>query len=59
MLLLACASIMAFAQIERPKLVVGIIIDQMRWDALYYYTTSMVMAVSNGCSTMDSAVRTT
>lgn len=37
MLLLACASIMAFAQIERPKLVVGIIIDQMRWDALYYY----------------------
>lgn len=25
------------AQIERPKLVVGITVDQMRWDYLYYY----------------------
>ena len=26
-----------YAQIERPKLVVGLVIDQMRWDYLYYY----------------------
>ena len=25
------------ATIERPKLVVGIVIDQMRWDYLYRY----------------------
>ena len=25
------------AQIERPKLVVGVVVDQMRWDYLYYY----------------------
>ena len=25
------------AQIERPKLVVGLMVDQMRWDYLYYY----------------------
>jgi len=24
-------------QIERPKLVVGVMVDQMRWDYLYYY----------------------
>lgn len=24
-------------QIQRPKLVVGIVVDQMRWDYLYYY----------------------
>ena len=29
-----CAS----AQVERPKLVVGIVVDQMRWDYLYTYT---------------------
>ena len=28
----------AFAQpVERPKLVVGIVVDQMRWDYLYRY----------------------
>ena len=27
----------ASAQIERPKLVVGLVVDQMRWDYLYYY----------------------
>ena len=27
----------AKAQVERPKLVVGLVIDQMRWDYLYYY----------------------
>ena len=32
---LMCAS--AMAQIERPKLVVGLVVDQMRWDYLYYY----------------------
>ncbi len=25
------------AQIERPRLVVGLVVDQMRWDYLYYY----------------------
>lgn len=25
------------AQMERPKLVVGLVVDQMRWDYLYYY----------------------
>ena len=28
----------ANAQVERPKLVVGIVVDQMRWDYLYYYS---------------------
>ena len=37
LLLLAGTCIASQAQIARPKLVVGIIIDQMRWDALYYY----------------------
>ena len=27
----------ASAQVERPKLVVGLVVDQMRWDYLYYY----------------------
>ncbi|MBP3787532.1 MAG: alkaline phosphatase family protein, partial [Prevotella sp.] len=25
------------AQVKRPKIVVGIVVDQMRWDYLYYY----------------------
>lgn len=25
------------AQVSRPKLVVGVVVDQMRWDYLYYY----------------------
>ncbi len=25
------------AEIQRPRLVVGIVVDQMRWDYLYYY----------------------
>jgi len=28
---------MSYAQVQRPKLVVGIVIDQMRWDYLYTY----------------------
>lgn len=35
--LLACISIGMNAQTKRPKLVVGIIVDQMRWDYLPYY----------------------
>lgn len=27
----------AMAQVERPRLVVGLVVDQMRWDYLYYY----------------------
>ena len=30
------------AQVERPKLVVGIVVDQMRWDYLYYYYDEFV-----------------
>ena len=35
-LLLACCTVLN-AQVRRPKLVVGIVVDQMRWDYLYYY----------------------
>lgn len=35
--LLTLAVNMATAQVERPKLVVGLVVDQMRWDYLYYY----------------------
>lgn len=31
------AAIGVFGQINRPKLVVGLVVDQMRWDYLYYY----------------------
>ncbi len=34
---LCCGAIAAMGQIERPKLVVGLMVDQMRWDYLYYY----------------------
>ena len=27
----------SFSQIQRPKLIVGLVVDQMRWDYLYYY----------------------
>lgn len=36
-LLLSVIAIGAMAQIQRPKLVVGLVVDQMRWDYLYYY----------------------
>lgn len=36
-LLLSLFVLGAMAQIERPKLVVGLVVDQMRWDYLYYY----------------------
>lgn len=32
----------SFGQIQRPKLVVGIVVDQMRWDYLYYYYDQFV-----------------
>lgn len=35
--LLLFSSKLIFAQIERPKLVVGIVVDQMRWDYLYRF----------------------
>lgn len=35
--LLAASTIQVQAKIERPKLVVGLVVDQMRWDYLYYY----------------------
>ena len=30
-------SLISNAQVSRPKLVVGIVVDQMRWDYLYRY----------------------
>ncbi|MES2646068.1 MAG: alkaline phosphatase PafA [Bacteroidota bacterium] len=36
-LLISTKGILAQKKIERPKLVVGIIVDQMRWDYLYRY----------------------
>ena len=35
---MAVVALSAMAQVERPKLVVGIVIDQMRWDYLYTYS---------------------
>lgn len=40
LLSLVAATLLALpsmAQIERPKLIVGLVVDQMRWDYLYYY----------------------
>jgi arylsulfatase A-like enzyme len=34
---MAVVALCAAAQVDRPKLVVGIIVDQMRWDYLYTY----------------------
>ena len=34
---MAAVALCAAAQIERPKLIVGIVVDQMRWDYLYNY----------------------
>lgn len=36
-LVLCLLTLSLTAQINRPKLVVGLIVDQMRWDYLYYY----------------------
>ena len=36
-LVLVSSTIIATAQVQRPKLVVGIVVDQMRWDYLYRY----------------------
>lgn len=33
----ALLALPSLAQIERPKLIVGLVVDQMRWDYLYYY----------------------
>ena len=33
----AVVALGAMAQVERPKLVVGLVVDQMRWDYLYTY----------------------
>ena len=48
-----CMSLAASAQIQRPKLVVGLVVDQMRWDYLYYYyneygTDGLRRLVDNG-----------
>ena len=35
--MMAVVALSAMAQVERPKLVVGLVVDQMRWDYLYNY----------------------
>ena len=35
--LMAFVAISASAQVDRPKLIVGLVVDQMRWDYLYNY----------------------
>ena len=41
-LLLMTTTAWAGQKIERPKLVVGLVVDQMRWDYLYYYYDNAV-----------------
>lgn len=36
-ILLLAVSLGVQAKVERPRLVVGIVVDQMRWDYMYYY----------------------
>lgn len=36
-LMLCVFALIGHAQVERPKLIVGLAVDQMRWDYLYYY----------------------
>ncbi|MGO1520002.1 MAG: alkaline phosphatase PafA [Sphingobacterium sp.] len=36
-MLLVCACSVLSAQVERPKLVIGLMVDQMRWDYLYRF----------------------
>lgn len=36
-ILMLAITLTASAQVERPKLVVGLVVDQMRWDYLYFY----------------------
>ena len=40
LLVLLAAALLALpgrAEVQRPRLVVGLVVDQMRWDYLYYY----------------------
>ena len=37
LMFIALASAWAGKKVDRPKLVVGLVVDQMRWDYLYYY----------------------
>ena len=36
---LGCGTTVIAQGVQRPKLVVGIVVDQMRWDYLYRYNT--------------------
>ena len=47
----AAAQQVNVSNVQRPKLVVGIVVDQMRWDYLYRYQSAMVKVDSNDCST--------
>ena len=54
LMLLAC-TFLGHAQVNRPKLVVGIVVDQMRWDYLYFYNKE---TDSSDFCQKDIAVRT-
>lgn len=41
-LAIAVATALGAQRVERPKLVVGLVVDQMRWDYLYYYYEDFV-----------------
>lgn len=41
-MLCTCLSLWAVEKVERPRLVVGVVVDQMRWDYLYRYYEQFV-----------------
>ena len=59
---LGCGSAVAqqvnASNVQRPKLVVGIVVDQMRWDYLYRYQKRYEKVDSSDCSTRASLART-
>lgn len=42
LMVIAATVIFGANKVERPKLVVGLVVDQMRWDYLYYYYEDFV-----------------
>ncbi len=42
--------------VKRPRLVVGIVVDQMRWDYLYRYTQNIHQVVLSVCLARDLVV---
>ncbi len=55
---LTCTMAKAGQQVARPKLVVGLVIDQMRWDYLYRYMPHYGEGGFKVCSTKAIAAKT-